>query len=299
MRAGAIERRLSAIETLKNAPTVLRAVREALKNVRDVERIVGRIAYNSLTPRHCLALGESFEAVPRVLSLLDGLQDPMLCEIRAQIDPLEDIAQRIRQMIQPDAPMTLADGGVIREGFDEELDSLRRAGAEGKQWISDMEQREREATGIKNLRIVFHKIFGYCIEVTKSFYDLVPLRYARRQTLANCERYVTPELQEMERKILGAADRAIRLEQELFAALKDYLAEGIERHAAHGGRAQDVGRPPCSGHGCAGKQLRAPRDYRRRQNRYPGRGAIRSWSGRCMTRCSCPTARTWTRRGSG
>ncbi|MED9958756.1 MAG: DNA mismatch repair protein MutS, partial [Christensenellales bacterium] len=151
------------------------------------------------------------------------------CEIRAQIDPLEDIAQRIRQMIQPDAPMTLADGGVIREGFDEELDSLRRAGAEGKQWISDMEQREREATGIKNLRIVFHKIFGYCIEVTKSFYDLVPLRYARRQTLANCERYVTPELQEMERKILGAADRAIRLEQELFAALKDYLAEGIER----------------------------------------------------------------------
>lgn len=130
-----IERRLSAIETLKNAPTVLRAVREALKNVRDVERIVGRIAYNSLTPRHCLALGESFEAVPRVLSLLDGLQDPMLCEIRAQIDPLEDIAQRIRQMIQPDAPMTLADGGVIREGFDEELDSLRRAGAEGKQWF--------------------------------------------------------------------------------------------------------------------------------------------------------------------
>ena len=224
-----IERRLSAIETLKNAPTVLRAVREALKNVRDVERIVGRIAYNSLTPRHCLALGESFEAVYDLLSLLDGLQDPMLCEIRAQIDPLEDIAQRIRQMIQPDAPMTLADGGVIREGFDEELDSLRRAGAEGKQWISDMEQREREATGIKNLRIVFHKIFGYCIEVTKSFYDLVPLRYARRQTLANCERYVTPELQEMERKILGAADRAIRLEQELFAALKDYLAEGIER----------------------------------------------------------------------
>ena len=132
-------------------------------------------------------------------------------------------------MIDPDAPSLMGDGGFILSGYSKELDDLRAAAKNGKEWISAMEQREREETGIKTLKIPYNKIFGYCIEVTKSYYNLVPLRYVRRQTLANCERYTTPELQEMEKQILGASERSIRLEAQLFAELKQALAEAIPR----------------------------------------------------------------------
>ena len=132
-------------------------------------------------------------------------------------------------MIDPDAPSLMGDGGFILSGYSKELDDLRAAAKNGKEWISAMEQREREETGIKTLKIPYNKIFGYCIEVTKSYYNLVPLRYVRRQTLANCERYTTPELQEMEKQILGASERSIRLEAQLFAELKQTLAEAIPR----------------------------------------------------------------------
>ncbi len=225
----AIERRLSAVAALSASPVLMEALFDTLKNVRDVERIVGRISYNTISARNCLALRQSFDAVPLVADLIAELDAEMIREAYADLDPMDDVVDLIDRMIDPDAPLTLSEGGVIRAGYSEDLDKLRRASSDGKQWIAEMEAREREVTGIKNLRISFHKIFGYCIEVTKSYYELVPMRYIRRQTLANCERYVTPELQEMEKQILGAAERAVRLEQQIFATLKEKLEANIAR----------------------------------------------------------------------
>ncbi|MDR0929257.1 MAG: DNA mismatch repair protein MutS [Oscillospiraceae bacterium] len=225
----AIETRLQAVAELKASPVQMDAFTESLKQVRDVERIVARLAYNSFTPRHCLALRQSFDQVPLLRDLLGDAKTALLAEVLTQLDPLDDVIDCIGRMIDPDAPLTMADGGFIRAGYHPELDKLRQAAAEGKQWIADMEARERESTGIRSLKISFHKVFGYCIEVTKSYYAQVPLQYIRRQTLANAERYVTPELQEIERQILGAAERAVRLEQQLFAALKEKLAGDTQR----------------------------------------------------------------------
>ena len=226
----AIERRLDAVGSLKASPVLMDSLADTLKNVRDVERIVGRLSYSNLFhARHCLALRQSFDTVPLVKDLIAELPSPMIQDIFVSLDPMEDLVDLIDRMIDPDAPLSLAEGGVIREGYNQDLDTLRRASSEGKQWIAEMEARERETTGIKNLRISFHKVFGYCIEVTKSYYELVPLRYIRRQTLANAERYITPELQEVEKQILGAAERAVRLEQQLFAMLKEKLAQSIGR----------------------------------------------------------------------
>ncbi|MDL2318392.1 DNA mismatch repair protein MutS, partial [Eubacteriales bacterium OttesenSCG-928-A19] len=224
-----INARLDAVAALKASPMLMQNLRDTLREVRDVERISGRISYNTLNARHCLALRQSFDAVPQVMDLIAGCDASMLRILHDTLDPMDDIVDAIDRMIDPDAPLSLSEGGVIRSGFNDDLDALRRAGTEGKQWIAEMEAQERETTGIKNLRISFHKIFGYCIEVTKSNYELVPLRYIRRQTLANSERYVTPELQEMEKQILGAAERAVRLEQRLFAALKEQLETAIAR----------------------------------------------------------------------
>lgn len=224
-----IEKRLNAVEALTDSPLLMQSLRDSLREVRDVERIVGRISYNSLNARHCLSLRQSFDAVPAIVQLLSDAKAELLADIHGLLDPMEDIVDLVDRMIDPDAPLTLSEGGVIREGYNEELDTLRRAANDGKQWISQMEAQEREATGIKNLRIAYHKVFGYCIEVTKSYYDQVPLRYIRRQTLSNSERYFTPELQEMEKQILGAAERAVRLEQQLFGTLKEKLSEAIAR----------------------------------------------------------------------
>ncbi len=224
-----IEARLSAVEALKSSPVLLDGLRETLKNIGDIERIVGKIAYNALNARHCLALRASFGAVPEIRDWIGGLDAPLIAALCAELDPMDDVSDRIGRLIDPDAPLALSDGGVIRAGYSEELDALRRAGSEGRQWIAAMEAREREATGIRNLKISFHKVFGYCIEVTKSNYEMVPLRYVRRQTLANCERYVTPELTEIERQITGAAERALRLEAQFFTELKDCLAENTGR----------------------------------------------------------------------
>ncbi len=224
-----IERRLAAVAALHESPVLMQALFDTLSKIRDIERIVGRIAYNALNPRQCLALMQSFDAVPLVDHLTAEIEDETIRDLRERMDPMDDIVSLIGRMIDPDAPLQVSDGGVICSGYNEELDTLRRASADGKQWIAEMEARERETTGIKNLKITFNKVFGYCIEVTKSYYELVPMRYVRRQTLANCERYVTPDLMEMEKQILGAAERAIRLEQQLFAGLKDRLEQNIQR----------------------------------------------------------------------
>lgn len=225
----AIEERLSSVEALYRYPAIMQALLDTLKNVRDVERIVARISYNSLHARHCLSLRNSFFAVPQIIDLIAEFDETLLKGIHDRLDPLDDVVDHIDRMIDPDAPLSLTDGGVIREGYHAQLDSLRHAASDGKQWVADMEAKEREITGIKNLRIIYNKVFGYCIEITKSNYELVPLRYIRRQTLTNCERFVTPELTEIEKQIVGAAESAIRLEQQLFADLKEKLSFATQR----------------------------------------------------------------------
>lgn len=228
-RQAAIEERLASVEALYRSPFIMQALQNTFRNVRDVERIVARISYNTLNARHCLSLRSSFDQVPQIIDLIAEYDDQLLKNIHDGLDPLTDVVDLVDRMIDPDAPLSVADGGVIREGYNAQLDAHRRAASEGKQWVADMEARERESTGIKNLRIIYNKVFGYCIEITKSYYELVPLRYIRRQTLSNCERFITPELVEMEKQIVGAADSAIRLEQQLFATLKEKLSLAISR----------------------------------------------------------------------
>ncbi|MEG0766988.1 MAG: DNA mismatch repair protein MutS, partial [Clostridia bacterium] len=190
------------------------------------------IAYQSIHGRDCLALCASFARIPSIVSLLEEFSAPLLQAVRCKLDPLEDVTDVLERMIHPDAPISMTEGGIIRDGYSEELDRLRNASSDGKQWIVTLEAREREETGIKNLRIHYNRVFGFYIEVTKSNYAQVPYRYTRKQTLTNCERYTTPELHELEKTILGAEEKAIRLEQELFNALRERLTAEIPRMQA-------------------------------------------------------------------
>ena len=224
-----IERRLDAVAELKDDPMMAQSLFEELRGVYDVERLLSRVSYRSINARDCLALGASLSRIPQVRALIEESSSAMLRELLEQLDPVEDVRDLLLCAINPDAPLLISEGNIIREGYNEELDRLRRASKEGVQWVAELEAKEREETGIKNLRIRYNKVFGYYIEVTKSNYAQVPYRYTRKQTLANSERYVTPELHELEEQILGAQERALRLEQQLFAAIRDRLSEHIGR----------------------------------------------------------------------
>ena len=188
---------------------------------------MGKISYNSLTARDCLALLRSLKAVAPVKELLGRFETTAIQALAHTLTPLESLCDLLERAIDPDAPLLLSDGGVIRAGYSAELDEYRDAAANGKQWILDLEAAERQETGIKNLRIQYNRVFGYYIEVTKSNLDLVPLRYSRKQTLAGAERYVTPELQEIEHKILNAQQMALTLESTLFASVREAIAAEI------------------------------------------------------------------------
>ena len=223
-----IEARLDAVETFVQNEIDTDAIRGELSSVYDIERLLSRIAYRTINPRDCLALLASLSHVPAVQTRLAGLSDTGLIGAwQRELTPLNEVTDRITAAIDPDAPALLSEGHVIRSGYSEELDKLREAATNGRQWIADLEAKEREETGIKNLKIQYNRVFGYYIEVTKSFYDLVPMRYTRKQTLANSERFTTPELHEIEETVLGAQDRAGRLEQSLFAELRDFLVSKI------------------------------------------------------------------------
>ena len=167
--------------------------------------------------------------MPGIRNLLDQAHSLAVQEIRDQLDPLESLTALLERAIHPDAPVVITEGGIIRDGYSAMLDEYRAASTSGKQWIIDLEQREREATGIKNLRVQYNRVFGYYIEVTKSYYDMVPQHYIRKQTLANCERYMTPELKEIEQKIVGAQEQSVRLELQLFTEIREKIAGEIER----------------------------------------------------------------------
>lgn len=224
-----IEARHGAVEALVEDYTLGQALQGLLQGMSDIERLMSKIAYGTIHGRDCLALGDTFGRVPEIARLLQPVQAPLVRQLREALDPLPELCALIARMIDPEAPITLTDGGVIRDGYNAELDGYRSAARDGKQWIADVEAREREETGIKNLKVGYNRVFGYYLEVTKSNYNLVPYRYHRRQTLANCERYITPELQEIEQKIVGSEEKAFRLEQQLFAALRDWLGEHMER----------------------------------------------------------------------
>lgn len=224
-----IHERLDAVEELMGDFARLEDLREALDAIYDIERLTGRIAYQTVHARDCVALMNSLERVPQVMDLLGGCSSALLARLRAQIDPMEEVVGLLKWAIADDPPLSITDGEIIRPGYSQQLDRLREAATNGKQWLAQLESREREETGIKNLKVGFNKVFGYFIEVTRSNLSLVPYRYVRRQTLANCERYITPELKEMEETILGSQEKSIRLEYQLFLDIRGKLLEQVRR----------------------------------------------------------------------
>lgn len=224
-----INRRLDAVEEFVGQHVLTMTLAEELQGVYDVERLLSKVAYRNMNARDCLALCASLQKVPGIRALLEKSQSDAVRDIRDQLDPLEDLTGLLARAIHPDAPVIITEGGIIANGYSSILDEYRMAATNGKQWILELEQKEREATGIKNLRIQYNKVFGYYIEVTRSYYELVPVRYQRKQTLANCERYMTPELKEIEQKIVGAQEQSVRLELQLFSEIRDQIAAQIGR----------------------------------------------------------------------
>ncbi|MBQ8536219.1 MAG: DNA mismatch repair protein MutS [Clostridia bacterium] len=224
-----IQQRLDAVEALVGQHVLTMTLSDELKGVYDIERLLSKVAYKSVNARDCLALGNSLSKVPGIMQMLMTAQNDMLRSVLNLLDPLTDLAELLEKAIDPDAPLPITEGGIIRQGYNAALDEYRLAATNGKQWILDLEAQERQETGIKNLRIQYNRVFGYYIEVTKSNYDLVPLRYQRKQTLANSERYITPELREIEQKIIGAQEQSVRLEMQLFAHIREKISEQISR----------------------------------------------------------------------
>ena len=226
---GKIRRRLDAVEEFANQHVLTMTLSEELQGVYDVERLLSKVAYKSMNARDCLALCHSLSKVPGIYRLLENAQSDAVREVRDSLDALPELTDLLTRAIHPDAPIAITEGGIIQDGYSAMLDEYRTASRDGKQWILELEQHERDETGIRNLRIQYNKVFGYYIEVTKSFYDLVPYRYQRKQTLANAERYMTPELKEIEQKIVGAQEQSVRLELQLFTEIREQIAAQIGR----------------------------------------------------------------------
>ena len=229
-----INERLDAVDELVRNRVLGMTLSEELSGVYDMERLMNKVAYRSLNARDCLALCTSLKHIPVFMNLLKDVSGQALRRIADMLDPLEELTDLLEKAIHPDAPAVISEGGIIREGFNAQLDEYREAQNNGKQWILDLENREREATGIRNLRVQYNKVFGYYIEVTKSFLSQVPDRYIRKQTLTNAERFMTPELKEMEQKIIGAHEQSVRLELRLFGEIRDMIAAriaGIQNNA--------------------------------------------------------------------
>ena len=224
-----ILQRYDAIEELNDNIITREEIREYLNPVYDLERLLSKISYRTVNPRDMIALESSLSMLPHIRLLCESFHSPLFREYFSQFDPLEDIYEWIHCAIQEEPPISLREGGIIKNGYNEEIDRLRKAKTEGKDWLANLEEKEREQTGIKNLRIKYNKVFGYYLEVTKSYIDLVPDTWTRKQTLTNAERYTTPELKEMEDVILGAEDRLFNLEYVVFCELRDKIFGQIER----------------------------------------------------------------------
>ncbi len=224
-----INQRLQAVEVLKEDILLRRELKESLKQIYDLERLSGKIAFGSANPRDLVALKKSIYFLPTIKQLFDNKAAGLLGELLTNIDPLDDIKNLIDISILDEPALNLKDGGIIKEGYNKDLDELQRASKEGKHWIAKLEQQEKDRTGIKSLKVGYNRIFGYYIEISKSNLHLAPESYIRKQTLANCERYITPELKEIETKILGAEEKIVDIEYEQFIEIRNILSLEIER----------------------------------------------------------------------
>lgn len=226
---GEMEKRLDAVTELCRDTVSRDEIREYLTPIYDLERLLGRVSYKTANPRDLIAFRNSLLMLPHIKTVLKGFEKELLKELDSKIDGLEDIFHLIDSSIMEESPISIRDGGFIKEGFDENIDRLRHAKTEGKSWLAQLEESDRERTGIKNLRIKYNKVFGYYFEVTNSYKDLVPEDYIRKQTLANAERYTTPRLKELEDTILNAEDKLYTLEYEMFCKIRDSIAMEVER----------------------------------------------------------------------
>ncbi len=224
-----IDYRLDGVEELYNATVVRLGISDLLKSVKDIERLTGKISNNNVLPRDCLALAQSISAIPNLKFQLSGFNSQILNDISADLHDLSAVSELIGRAINPDPPAQMKDGGYIREGYSKQLDELRNIRQSGNNLILELESRERDTTNIRTLKIGFNRVFGYYIEVSKSFKDKVPLHYQRRQTLANAERYTTDELKELESKILGSEETSLKLEAQLYDYVKSVLSENINK----------------------------------------------------------------------
>ena len=225
----AINKRLDAVQELKDNMMLRGDVIESLKKVYDIERLAGKMAYGSANARDMVTLKNSLVKLPEVKQNLSQCKSELLKELYENLDELQDIYQLIDKAIEDDPPMTITDGGIIKMGYDPEIDKLKTAQTEGKNWLVQLEVKEKEETGIKNLKVGFNKVFGYYIEVTKSNLSQVPDRYIRKQTLTNGERYITEELKNLEDQILGAEEKVISLEHDTFIKIRDEISKNIKR----------------------------------------------------------------------
>lgn len=224
-----ITARQDAVEELYNDMITREEIREYLNAVYDLERLVTRISYRTANPRDLIAFKTSLGMIPPVKQLLSQEKSAELKEIDERMDCLEDIYDLIEKSIQDEPPIMIREGGMIKEGYNEDVDKFRLSRTEGKTWLAELEAREKEKTGIKNLRVRYNKVFGYYLEVTNSYKELVPEDWTRKQTLANAERYITPELKDLEDMILGAEDKLAALEYDLYCEVRDSIGEQVVR----------------------------------------------------------------------
>ena len=224
-----INKRLDSVKELKNSIILKGDIIDSLKKVYDIERLAGKIAYGNANGRDLISLKNSVKQLPEVKEILSKTESGMLRELYEELDVLEDVYELIEKSIVEEPPISVKEGGIIKLGYDPEIDQLKKATTEGKTWIVQLEAKEREATGIKGLKVGFNKVFGYFIEVTKSNLGMVPDRYIRKQTLTNAERYVTEELKNLENQILGAEEKVINLEYKAFTDVRESIEKQIQR----------------------------------------------------------------------
>lgn len=224
-----ILKRQAGIEECNNRAIDREEIREYLNPVYDLERIMTKISCKSANPRDLIAFRNSLEMLPHIKKLIGTMRSDLFADCFANLDDLADIYSLISSAIVEEPPITIREAGIIKEGFSKEADELRRAKTEGKEWLAQLEAREKEATGIKNLKVKYNKVFGYYLEVTNSFKDLVPADWMRKQTLTNAERYTTDELKKLEDVILGAEDKLCTLEYDLFNEVRDSIAAEVRR----------------------------------------------------------------------
>ena len=224
-----INKRLNAVEELKDNLIFRGDITDCLKRIYDIERLVGKIAYGNTNARDMISLKNSLKQLPYLKNILGKSKSELLQNLYINLDELTDIHDLIEKAIVEDPPIAITEGEIIKLGYNEEVDELKNATTQGKNWLIELEAREKEETGIKNLKVGFNKVFGYYFEVTKSYLNQVPDRYIRKQTLANCERYITEELNDLESKILGAEGKVVDLEYKLFIEIRNKIAVNIER----------------------------------------------------------------------